>query len=74
MSVAGHHSSKQQQLEAAMDPFSANIIATSRHEDYLREADIERVARSARRDRRRHHRAETVPTPRHHEATRPAIA
>lgn len=57
-----------------MDPFSANIIATSRHEDLLREADTERVARSARRDRKRHHRAETVPTPRHHEATRPAIA
>lgn len=57
-----------------MDPFSANIIATSRHEDYLREADNERVVRLARRDRKRHQRGDAAPAPRHHEVTRPAIA
>lgn len=57
-----------------MDQFSANIVASSRREDYVREADNERVIRRARRDRKRHRESDGQPVPRHHEAVRPAIA
>jgi hypothetical protein len=74
MSVAGPQPPKPQQLEAAMDPFTTSIIASSRREDYVREADNERLVRLARRDRKRHQDAEARPAPRHHEAARPVIA
>jgi hypothetical protein len=74
MSVAGTHLPKQQQLEAVVDPFSANIVASSRRDDYHREVANERQIRLARRDRRRHQQAEARPAPQHHEVARPAIA
>jgi hypothetical protein len=56
-----------------MDPFGASIVAASRRDDYIREAANERLAKVARRDRKRHPHAEARPEPRPHEATRPAI-
>ena len=57
-----------------MDSFSANMIAASRREEYLREAADERQVRIARRDRKRHRQAEGRPEPRRHEVARPVIA
>ena len=57
-----------------MDPFGADIIATSRRAEFAHDAANERLARSARRDRKRHQQAEARPEPRQHEVARPAIA
>lgn len=56
-----------------MDPFGASIVAASRRDDFAREAANERLAKVARRDRKRHPQAEARPEPRPHEVTRPAI-
>jgi hypothetical protein len=57
-----------------MDPFSTHIIATSRYEEFAREAATERIAKSTRRDRKRNAQAEPRPAPRHSEAPRPVTA
>jgi len=57
-----------------MDPFGANIVAMSRREDYLRDAESERQARALRRGRKRHRQAEARPEAHQHEVARPAIA
>jgi hypothetical protein len=57
-----------------MDPFSANIVAATRREEFMREAADERQARIARRDRKRHQHAEARPEPRRHEVARPVVA
>jgi hypothetical protein len=57
-----------------MDPFSVNMIASTRRDEFLREAAEERQVRIARRDRRRHQQAEARPEPRRHEVARPAVA
>ena len=57
-----------------MDPFSANIVAQSRRDEFVREAAAERQIRIARRDRKRHQQAEARPEPRRHEVARPVVA
>jgi hypothetical protein len=54
-----------------MDLYGNLIVASSRREEYAREAAEERLARSVRR---RHHQAEPRPAPAQREVARPAIA
>lgn len=54
-----------------MDLYGNHIVATSRREDYAREAAAERLASTARK---RHHQPEPRPAPRAREAVRPAVA
>jgi hypothetical protein len=57
-----------------MDPFGADIVATTRRENYLREAAAERPLRQARQERERATTDGTQPARRRRGATRPAIA
>jgi hypothetical protein len=57
-----------------MDPFITYALAESRREEFVREADTERLARQARRGAKRLRQAEPRPGPRQREVPRAVTA